>query len=127
QYIQEMQSLLTPGADGQSVNDKAFSGIGADTRTSLARNDPTGLLADKERGLATTKLKNIIGSEAISSLRAIFGSNPTEGERQVLMDMNASVDKSPAERKDIIERAVRLAKDRLLVLQSRSQQLRSGT
>jgi len=127
QYIQEMQSLITPDESGLSINDKAFAGYGADMRTNLARNDPTGLLASKERGEATTKLKNIIGSEAISSLRAIFGSNPTEGERQVLMDMNASIDKSPTERRDIIERAVRLAKDRLVQLQRRSEQLRSGT
>lgn len=87
------------------LNDKAFSGVTADTRAWLNRVPGIGALIPDEGAMATTDLNNIILSQALESLKVTFGAAPTEGERKILIDLQASVDKLPAERKAILERA----------------------
>ncbi len=130
QTIDLLNSTIS-GAPGQSLNDRASSGWTAGPEATIARNDPFGLLAasgavDPERGKATTELNNIISNNAVNSLKTIFGGNPTEGERAVLLDLQASVDKSPQERKAIIQRAIDLANRRLAVHKQRADELRGG-
>ena len=122
----DMLSSVVSGAPGQSINDKASYGLGADTQAWLARNDPTGFF-DDEKGQATTELNNVVLNQALSTLKSTFGAAPTEGERKILVDLQASVDKSPAERKLIIERGMELARKRLAFNQQRADELRGGT
>jgi hypothetical protein len=123
--IDELGKVIS-GAPGQTLNERAGSGAFAQSQAFAARNDPTGWF-DDNKGQATTELNNVITGTALASLRSIFGGNPTEGERKVLLDMQASVDKSPPERKAIIERAIELANVRLSVNKQRAQELRGGT
>lgn len=125
--VTELTDLITPDETGQSVNDRAYSGAGAGTAQFGARNDPTGLLFDKKRGEATTRLENTISAEAIAGMKALFGTNPTEGERAALLDLQGSKDKSPTERRQIIERTIKVAKIRLQQAKLRAEQLRQGT
>jgi hypothetical protein len=108
-----------------SINDKAGSGYFAGTQAFLARNDPTGLM-DQQKGQATTEFNNIIMGQALGNMKAIFGGNPTEGERAVLLQMQGMADKSPQERKAIIERGITLAKRRLDFNMQRKAELKSG-
>lgn len=124
--MDQLQSVLTPGENGQSLNDRAGSGALADWQSWAARNDPTGFF-DDSKGEATTELNNTVLGQALGSLKSIFGAAPTEGERQILLDMQASVDKTPAERKIIIEKATKLAQRRMQYNQDRANDLRGGT
>lgn len=60
----------------------------------------------------TTEFDNIVRTQALESLKLTFGGNPTEGERQILIDLQASIDKTPKEREAILNRALEKVKDR---------------
>lgn len=92
----------------QALNDKAYSGAFANLGATIARNDPFGLL-DKDRGAATTMYNTETLNGVLANLKSTFGGSPTEGERKVMEEVQASVDKSPAERKIILERALDVA------------------
>jgi hypothetical protein len=124
--IEQLNSVITPDASGNSLNDRAGSGMFAGLQSFAARNDPTGLF-DDTTGQATTELQNIVLGQALSSLKSIFGAAPTEGERKILIDLQASIDKTPQERKPIIERAIRLATARLKFNEERAARLRGGS
>jgi hypothetical protein len=124
--IDQLNSVITPDASGKSLNDRAGSGMFAGAQSFAARNDPTGIF-DDATGQATTELQNIVLGQALSSLKSIFGAAPTEGERKILIDLQASIDKTPQERKPIIERAIRLAKARLKFNEDRAASLRGGS
>jgi len=123
--IQLLQSVLSPGESGQSLNDRAGYGVTAGAQSWLARNDPTGLF-DDEKGQATTELQNVVLNQALANLKATFGAAPTEGERKILVDLQASIDKTPAERKIIVERAITAAQRRMEFNQQRADELRGG-
>lgn len=105
-----------------ALNNKAYSGLGAKQRA-IARSQ----LGDDEGANATIELDNLIGEQALSSLRSIFGGNPTEGERAILIDLQASVNKTPAQRKAIMDRAMAAAKARGGAASRRMQAIGDGT
>jgi hypothetical protein len=125
QAIDLLTSAIS-GKKGETLNDKAGYGWTAGPQAWLARNDPTGFFND-DTGQATTDFNNIVMNQALGSLKSIFGGNPTEGERSILLDLQASVDKTPVERKKIIERGIAAAKRRLEFNKQRAAELRGGT
>jgi len=132
QGIQEGQSVISNLDQALTLNDKAYSGFGSTVVPWVDRNlgplggDKLGI-TDSARGAATTDFNNLIGTQALGSLKAIFGAAPTEGERKILLELQASVDKSPAERKTLIERARDLAQKRIEFNKGTAERLRSGT
>ena len=122
----DMLESINKGNPGETLNDRAGSGMFAGTQAFLARNDPTGFFND-QKGEATTELNNVVLGQALSSLKATFGAAPTEGERKILVELQASVDKTPRERKLIMDRALELARVRLTFNQQRAAELRGGT
>lgn len=105
-----------------TLNDKAYSGYAAGERAKLRSNLP----GESDQANATVDLNNIITGQALESLKAVFGGMPTEGERAILMDMQASVDKTPAQRATIIARAKSAAERRLKFNAEKAKRLRSG-
>jgi hypothetical protein len=77
-------------------------------------------------GIATAELDNVVTSNALSQLKAIFGGAPTEGERKILLDIQGSVNQSHEVRKKIYERAIEMAKHRLKFNEERATELRGG-
>jgi hypothetical protein len=123
--VRALDSVLAePNGPGSSLNDRAGSGALSGTQSWLARNDPTGFFDDGQ-GQATTELSNVVLGQALSSLKSIFGAAPTEGERKILVDLQASIDKTPAERRTILQRAKALAERRLEFNRQRAGQLRN--
>lgn len=108
-----------------ALNDTAGSGYFSGAQAFAARNDPTGFF-DAKKGAATTDFNNIVMGQALSGMKAIFGGNPTEGERSVLMQLQGMADKTPVERKSIIDRAIKMAQRRVDFNTERAAQLRSG-
>lgn len=105
------------------LNEKAYSGYGANTRAKIRSNLP----GESPEANATVDLNNMIGEQALSGMKAIFGGNPTEGERAILLELQASADKTPAQRKSIIERGIALASRRAKLNKERAKSIRSGT
>jgi hypothetical protein len=103
-------------------NDKAYSGYFAGQRA-MARSNLPG---ESESANATVQYENIINTNALGSLKTLFGGQPTEGERKVLLDLQASSNKTPAQRKEIIDRAKKLADERASQNASIAEGIRSG-
>jgi hypothetical protein len=98
--------------DALKINNKAFSGFGSSTLAAANRVPLIGSFINDEAATATTELNNIILSQALESLKVTFGAAPTEGERKILIDLQASVDKTPKEREVILKRAKEAAERR---------------
>lgn len=105
------------------INDKAYSGYGAKPRAVLRSNLP----GQSEAADATINLDNMMTGQALESLKMIFGGMPTEGERKILLDMQASADKTPAQRKAILERAKVAAQRRGQYAAQKARAIRNGT
>ena len=132
--VQTGKNVVDMLTQALSLNDKAGSGYGAGAQAFIARNapdfianhDPTDL-TNRETGAATTDFNNIVMNQALSSMKTLFGGNPTEGERAVLLDLQASINKAPYERKAILERGIKLAQRRVAYNEERAKELRAGT
>lgn len=107
------------------LNDTAYSGIGAKSRAVIRSNVPG--IGGSDAANATIDLDNMMTGQALESLKAVFGGMPTEGERKILLDMQASADKTPAQRKSIIERAISAADRRAIMAESKAKAIREGT
>jgi len=59
-------------------------------------------------------------------MKGIFGSNPTEGERQILLQMQGSAGLSRTVREKLIRNGIELAKRRQQFEKQKAQKLRSG-
>lgn len=94
--------------------------------TAGARSTVTSLFGS-ESGVATQDLNNVVLSNALGQLKAIFGGNPTEGERAILLQMQGSVNQPDVVRQKIFDRGIALAQKRLDFNQRRAEDLRGGT
>jgi hypothetical protein len=117
------ESALGMLKEALTLNNKAYSGVGAKQRA-LVRSNLPGNSAEAD---ATIQLDNLMTAQALESLKATFGGMPTEGERKILLDIQASADKTPSQRKDIIDRAMKAAERRLKFNKSKADALRKGT
>jgi hypothetical protein len=118
-------NLMKGGNDG--TQKKPYSGFGATMRAGAARVPVFGnIVADKERGAATTEYDALIKEQALGNMKAIFGGNPTEGERQVLLQMQAIADYTPDEQERIISNAMKAIERREKFNQSKIEAIQSG-
>jgi hypothetical protein len=102
------------------LNDQAYSGPTAGIRGMIGGN------LGMDSGQATMELDNVVASQALGQLKAIFGAAPTEGERKILLDLQGSVSQPPEVRKAIFERAKVAAQRRLDFYQQRANEMRGG-
>jgi hypothetical protein len=107
------------------LNDKAWGFMGAGVVSDVGTLLPESV---RPKGVdATQELDNLVMGSAVPQLKAIFGGNPTEGERKVLMELAGSSSKNPSVRKGIYERAMAAAARRMQLNAQRAQELRGGT
>ena len=79
-----------------------------------------------ERLLNTRLLENMLGDQALNSLKATFGAAPTEGERKILLDLQGIGAKTIEERSEIIRKAYKAAANREQRARQRLEELKSG-
>ncbi len=103
------------------LNEKAYSGPAASLRGYFTS------LFGSEAGENTQNLENLVGTQALSQLRTIFGGNPTEGERKILLELQGSVNQTPKVRAEIWGRAKTMAETRVKNAEREAEQLRGGT
>lgn len=102
------------------LSKKAYTGPTAGVRGYVSS------LAGAEGGVATENLNNLITTNALQQLKALFGAAPTEGERKILLDIQGSVNKAPAVREEIYKRARAIAENRLNLARRQSEDIRGG-
>lgn len=78
-------------------------------------------------GIATTELNNLITTNALSQLKAVFGGMPTEGERKILLEVQGSVNMPDSVRQKIYDRAIQMAESRMKFNQQRADAMRGGS
>jgi len=130
--IRESQAAISAGKTllvnlkkAIDINEKAYSGFGAGVRRSIGRNLP--IVGDSEGVKATTELENLMGKNALSQLKIIFGGSPTEGERALLLELEGALSMSAGERKIIFENAMAAAVRKLKEHEEIIKETKSGS
>lgn len=118
--IRGAQTALTQALE---LSPRAYAGFMAEQRGALAGT--TGY--DSDTAVATRQFSAIMTEQALSQLRAIFGGNPTEGERAILLQMQASAGMSRAEREALIRRALEAVRAREQSAVRRLEEIVGGT
>lgn len=76
--------------------------------------------------LNTQEVENLLGQQALASLRTIFGGNPTEGERKVMLELQGVGSYSKAQRERIINNTRALLAERLKRSRAKVEGIRNG-
>jgi hypothetical protein len=116
---------------GKDVRPNINTGWTASARATVADNLPDLLVPDAvfgspEAATNTLEYDNLVLGQTLSTLKATFGSAPTEGERKILEKLQASSTMSPQTRKPILEEAIALAEKRVQFHNDRANHLRGG-
>lgn len=112
--------------DGSYGGAKPFAGFGAKALATANRVPLIGLAIDDKRATATTDYNNLVSQQALGSLKEIFGGNPTEGERTILLQMQALPSYSQSEQKAILANAQAAADRRLQYNQTKAKAIQTG-
>lgn len=113
------------------LSEGAMEGAGAGMRASIGNNLPDLLVPDfiasPEASQATVELDNTVTESALQQMKSIFGAAPTEGERQILLDIQGASSQPRAVRERIYARAREAVARRLEYNKDRATELRGGT
>ena len=120
---QSSAAVIDTLTNAKKINSTAYSGYAAKGRAVLASNMPWNSAGAD----ATINLDNMMTGQALESLKSLFGGMPTEGERKILLEMQASAEKTPEQRAAIMERGIAAAKRRGDYANKKAQAIRSGT
>jgi hypothetical protein len=120
--VQSAKNVVGMLEAAKKINKDAYSGYFAKGRAVLASNLP----GSTPGADATINIDNMMTGQALENLKATFGSMPTEGERKILLEMQASVDKTPKQREDIMDRAIAAAKRRSEYAGAKAKSIRIG-
>jgi hypothetical protein len=118
------KSVILNLTKAKQISPKAYEGFGAGARRTLARNIPG--VGESEGVIASTDLESLVNQNALDQLKAIFGGNPTEGERKILLDIQGSLNMTDTERQRIFDRAIAAAARRLKTNQTKMENIRKG-
>lgn len=127
--IQAANNVISALDTALDLNDKSASGWGAEQFAGIGANLPDwvpGLGGNETRDANTLQLKNVVTEQALSQLKLTFGAAPTEGERQILLDIQGSVNQPQEVRKRIFDRAKELAIKRLQFNEGKKQRIQAG-
>lgn len=120
---QASQTAIQSLRQAIELSSKSYSGIGAETRGAIT---DAAVPWNTPEATNTVRLRQLVTSQALDQLRQIFGGNPTEGERKILLDIQGSVSQSAAAREAIWRNAIAAVEARQAQAQSQSAMLRSG-
>jgi len=121
QMVMASQQGLSMLNQAKTLNPKAAGGLGMGTLAEIFAQ-----IGD-ETALNTRDLENVLQSNVLPQLKAIFGGAPTEGERQILLDLQGSARKTVEERRRIIDRSIAAANARIGFYRDQAADLRGGT
>lgn len=103
-------------------DDETYSGFAASQRAAVASNlGIGGKQADN-----TVLYDSLATGQVLDQLKSVFGGNPTEGERQIMLDVQASSNKNPAQKKAILNNAIKMAEARIANNNRTANRIRTG-
>lgn len=100
-----------------------YFGKTAGARASIASNFKGGSDTSKR----TQQYNTLITGSALQAMKSIFGGNPTEGERAILLRIQASSDYPREVRKKILDEAIAAANNRIKSNQKQITTLQGGS
>ena len=107
------------------LSNKAFEGVGAGARAKAATMLPDAI--EPAGAKETLEFDLLLQQQILPQLKSIFGSNPTEGERGIIMELQGSSSLPIKTRNSVIARARQAAQRRLQFNEQKAKQLREGT
>jgi hypothetical protein len=120
------QSTLSLLAEARRLSGQFRGGAGAGMMAYAGSQARSAVgVAPSEESNAIINYDNLVKEQALANLKTTFGGNPTEGERKVLLELQASSGKTPEQRADILDRAVKLAEDRIRGAEARAEAIRT--
>jgi len=119
--VKSNEAVLVDLREALKLNPKANYGPMADKIGYI--QSITGF--DEEAGIATETFNNLIQNQALGQLKTIFGAAPTEGERKILLELQASTNKAPKVREEILNRAIQAAEKRLIDNKTKAAELKN--
>lgn len=114
------QYVISALDEAMKLSPNAYEGPAADMRAGAM-----SVFGDKA-AQDTQRLQNVTTELALTQLRTVFGASPTEGERQILLELQGSVNQPKSVREDIYKRAKVAADRRIKDNQRKAEALRSG-
>lgn len=131
EMVSANQSALDALERAKKISPNANAGWGAGVRAWAGNNLPDFLVPDSvsspDSSAATVELDNAVVSQALAQLKTIFGGNPTEGERKILLDLQGSSSMPEPVRQKIFDAAIEAAKKRMAFNKQRADEMRGGT
>jgi hypothetical protein len=112
--------------EARALSDK-FGGGRAGTALSWAERQAASMvnISPSESAKATEEFNNIVGQEVLNKLRATFGGNPTNAEREVLTKLQASAYEERSVRNALLDRAIKMAEEREKSSASKAETIRT--
>lgn len=120
--LQSHQGAINNLKDAISLNDMAYEGSLTGARKVLGKL----FASDSPEYKATEDLDNLVMGSMLASLKSTFGANPTEGERRILKEIQASSDVPRNVRATIFKRALKTMQQKLERDTQRLSALKSG-
>ena len=120
------ESSLSALREARELSNK-FQGGTAGAALSWAERQAAAIanVDPSESARATASFNNIMGVEMLGKLRATFGSNPTNAEREVLQKLQASASEPKAVRNELLDRAIKLAEERQKKAEADAESIRT--
>jgi hypothetical protein len=125
EQTQGAQTALSLIEKARAINNKAMGFRGAGALAEMGNMLPESIRPEAVD--ATQNLDNILQSSALPQLKAIFGGQPTEGERKILLDIQGSSSKPPKVREEIFNRTTQAIERRIKFNKEKAESLRGGT
>jgi hypothetical protein len=121
-FIDSMNTAL-------ELNDKAYSAFSTMAPSSAISGKAAleSLTGGEGPATKTMQLNNVVQNAAVQQFRQLFGPRATQRELQVLFDIKGSTDKPAAVRKDIYNRAIKIAQEKIDSNKAQAAALRGGT
>lgn len=117
------QQALADLKQAYSLNSNSFEGGWLD-KAQRAALEAAG---SKDPKVVNTRvMENLLGAQGLAKLKATFGGAPTEGERQILMELEGIGAKTRDERAAIMKRTYSVLAERIKREQKRLQDISTG-
>jgi hypothetical protein len=128
--IRAMRGVIQASSDSISglelaleLSPQAYEGVGAAARAAASSALP-GSQADAE---ATIEFDLILKQQVLPQLKTIFGSAPTEGERNILLELQGSSSLPRTVRERLLRRAIDMARAKMAANEEDVNAMLSGT
>ena len=107
--LANLNQAISDVAEAYRLNPNSYSGSLTDM---AVRKLQETVGSDDPMIVNTRRIENLLGQQALGTLKAVFGGNPTEGERAILLELQGIGAKSLEERGEIMLRLYEVLQER---------------